>query len=309
MTQSYLCIFIPDELQQYTKAVTYVENNIETADKNNNFGVKLIKDESGNLKGTAYYSNSGELIKKIYYDGSSVSTIKYYRNNLLYSQEKFDTGKIIKKTLFDALGKEISKINYQYNRDNQIKCLQKLINNLMYSVEYGYDELKRVNSRRIKVNNKLINEQYYRYDILDRIVEYRDLNQCINIQKINQNNELVRYSITDVIGNRIIINNKFMCSEYIGTEIELNEHKTTIKDRSYVSNVMLKKPYTTEDDLDFALSNLLKIPKINPQSNFVTKREYFNNNDEIANYIISNKKDSECTPPVSADKIKNLRFK
>ena len=247
MTQNYLCISIPEELQEFTKEVTLINNNED--DKSGDFGVKPILDKYGNMTGTSYYSNSGELIKKIFYKGSSVESIQHYRNNKLYSEEKFITGKISRKTLYNSEGKELSVIKYKYDREDRIVCIQKRIDGQFYSVEYGYDELKRVNSRIIRAGSEVINEQKYRYDILDRIVEYQDSNQCINVHKVNQYNELLNYTITDIIGNRIVVSNRFMCSEYIGTDIELNGHKTSVCDRIYVNNVMLKKPYTNEDDL------------------------------------------------------------
>ena len=39
-------------------------------------------------------------------------------------------------------------------------------------------------------------------------------------------------------------------------EIIVNGHSTTVKDTSYVDNIMLKKPYATEDDLDLIIANL-----------------------------------------------------
>ncbi len=308
MKQSYLCIAIPEQLQEFTIVADIADDNTKDEKSTNNFGVKHITDECGNLIGSAHYSNSGELIKKIFYKGSSVATIEHYRNNHLYSEEKYDTGKIISKTLFNTNGSKLSTIKYKYNRNDQITCIQKYCDNMIYSVEYGYDELKRVNGRKIKVSGDIINEQIYRYDILDRIVEYKDNNQCINVHKINQNNELVSYTITDIVGNKIFIQNKFIYSDYICTEIELNGHKTGVKDRTYLNNVMLKKPYTNEDDLDFTMSNFIKIPKICYTEVIKTKRDSNINTDKISSYIISNKREQECKPPISADNIRLLKL-
>ena len=81
MTYSYLCISIPEELQKYKKAVRNdnAEKRIQTVVPD--FGVKLIKNESGELDCAAYYSDSGELLKRIYYNGAAVSCIKHFRNN------------------------------------------------------------------------------------------------------------------------------------------------------------------------------------------------------------------------------------
>ena len=307
MAQDYLCISIPEELRKYTKEAELLETigvEINTRD----FGVEPIKDMFGNTVGTAYFSDTGELIKKVYYDGSSIKSIENYRNKKLYSQEEFNTGKIVRKSLFNVFGKKISVLKFKYNRDEQITSIQKYIDGVVYSVQYGYDELKRVNSRVIYAGNNVVNEQSFTYDILDRIVEYKDSNQRIRISKVNPHNDLVSYTITDVIGNQIIINNKFICSEYIGTDIEINGHKTTVKDPMYISNVMLKKPYTNEDDLDFAVSHFLNIPKINHSSLMRTNRNNNINSDKISNLIISNKKEYDARPPISADKIHLLNL-
>lgn len=306
MMQNYLCVAIPEELQVFSKEAAIVDNS----DKNrpDNFGVKQLKDADGNLTGTAYYSNSGELIKNIYYQGSSISKIEHYRNNTLFSVEEFETGKLTTKTLYNAGGIVLSIIKYSYNPRNDIIIIQKNLSDLVYAVVYGYDELYRVNSRKIKVGGNIINEQNYRYDILDRIVEYSDNNQRINVHKVNPFNELISYTITDVIGNRIEIDNKFLCSEYIGTDIILNGHKTSVKDKMYLNNVMLKKPYTSEDDLDFALSNLIKIPKINSDKTMITKRETDIYTDKLSNFIILNQKEKESAKPISAGDIKFLNI-
>lgn len=307
MTKNYLSISIPRELQKYTKFVKLLDN-IDEQDSDqikSNFGVKLIQDKSGNLVCTAYYDDTGELIKQIFYNGSSISSIKHFRNNLLYSEESFITGKITKKSLYNQSGNQICLITYQYNRSELITCIQKLADNLRYAVEYGYDDLLRVNSRTVKINGKILNRQMYRYDILDRIVEYKDDNQCITVHKVNQKNDLICYTIVDAVGNKIIVNNKFMCSEYIGTEIELNDHKTTIVDKSYIDNIMLKRPFTSEDDLDFAVTNLMKIPKICSQESCITKRDSAFLENDISNLVIN----SEMHKPISADKINLLKLK
>ena len=284
MTGNRWCISIPEELQQYT-----INNSVSLDESKESFaapdfGVKLIKDEQGNLKFAAYYSDIGELIKKIYYDGSSVSVIEHYRNNILYSREKYDEGKLTKKSKFSRLGKPVCIINYIYNRKNQIVVIRKSSDGKRYEVEYGYDELMRVNSRTIKVDGEIVAEQLYTYDILDRVVNYHDKNQTIKVTKINPKNELISYTITDKLGNMIQVVNKFMCSEYLGTEIDLNGHKTTINDKSYLDNIVLKKPFTSEDDLDFAISNIYRPPENNnTQSMGLTKRE---GNTDITNLII-----------------------
>ena len=218
MVQNYLSISIPEELKKFSKEVELLETPSKVY-KLNDFGVKPIKNNSGNTVGNAYYSDMGELIKKVYYNGSSVIKVENFRNGYLYSQEEFNSAKILRKTLYDANKTKLCVIKYKYNNDEQICSIQKFINDNVYTVNYGYDELKRVNSRTIYIDCSLINEQSFKYDILDRIIEYKDGNQCIKIHKVNQHNDLVSYTIIDAVGNKIDINNRFILSADSGAFI------------------------------------------------------------------------------------------
>ena len=291
MSQDYLCISIPTELQQYKKISDICTDSIKdstTSEIKQDFGVKLIKDSNGNLSCAAYYSDSGELMKKIYYSGSIVSSIEHYRNNLLHTIEIYSQSNIKKKCIFNKDGKIKNTICYEYNHHEQIIEIKKTSEKNCYKVEYGYDDLNRINRRKIRFNDNIVAEQGYKYDILDRIIEYKDSNQTIRVLLLNQNNELVSYIITDKEGNSIVILNKYLCTEYIGTEIDLNGHKTYLKDKSYVDNAMLKKPFAGEDDLDFAISNLKrKKAEYEEKCTFNTRRY---NNHDILEAIINDKK-------------------
>ena len=308
MTKSYLCISIPEELQKFSKVIDILECEEDTGSMFCDFGVKPIKDKSGITIGTAYYSDNGELLKKVMYKGSSVDYVEHYRNNRLYAQEKYIKGSILRKTLYSPSGNEASIIHYKYNSKDQIVSIQKVSDKIKCTIEYGYDELFRVNSRVVIIDKEVINEQKFRYDILDRIVEYQDCNQRINVHKVNSKNELVSYTITDVVGNKIVINNKFMCSDYIGTEIEVNSHKTTVKDISYVNNVMLKKPYTSEDDLDFALSHLEKLRRVSSKDVITTRREQRHKTEDVTDMIINRSKARNNSLNISIDDIKLIQM-
>ena len=274
-----LCVSIPIELRKYQK----VSENKDIILKNSTlpFGVKIIRNALGEVEHSAHYSDNGELLKKVFYKGSSVVSISHYRNQCLSAKEEFIDNKITNKRIYDKEGNIISTTRYCYNRKDKIVSIKKICGDDIYFVEYGYDELERVNSRKISCNTKVIREQTYRYDILDRIVEYKDENQTIKIMRISSKNELISYTITDKIGNNIYITNNIdICGNYDNTEISLNGHKIKVKDKSYVDNIMLKKPYTTEDDLDFVIANLLAEP---PK---ITNRENIN---EITDKIISGK--------------------
>jgi len=263
MSQKLFNVTIPEELLEYA-IVNADESSDSKTDKN--FGLKVIKNQCGEVERVDYYTNTGDLLKSIYYKGFSISTIKYYRNMKLYAEERYSDGKLVSKGVYNPDGTIQHGIAYNYNRQNNIISIEKASNGSKYKVEYGYDELNRVNSRKIYVNDELKSEQTYRFDILDRIVEYKDNNQQIEISQISTKNELISYKITDKIGNEMFIVNRFNENGYVGTDITLNNHRTTVKNRSYVDNVMLKKPYTTEDDLDLIIANLF-----NSQDN-TTKR-------------------------------------
>ena len=270
MGKEYLGIPIPEELQQFKKNMVCPKNENNVVQMSN-FGVKVVKDALGNPMHSEYYSESGELLKKIFYKGSSISTIEHYRNSMLYSQEEYKEGLLSRELTFNYYGEIITTIRYNYNKNNQITAVRKAVKEARYDVEYGYDELNRVNSRILKYNNEVIEEQKYRYDILDRVIEYSDRNQFITVHKVNQYNDLICYTIADNAGNTIAVVNKFLCNEYIGTELDLNGHKTTVKDKCYVDNIMLKKPVTTKDDLDFAMSAVMKKMQEN-NTELATKR-------------------------------------
>ena len=286
-------ISIPIELLQYKKYSELVNNQDATNLILPDFGVKLIKNADGELEYAAYFSDSGELIKKIYYEGSSVSCIKHYRNNILYSDEYYQNGSVYKKIKYDRVGNISSVTKFLYNKNNKIVSIRKRTENNNYEVKYGYDELERVNSRTISVNSEIVTKQEYRYDILDRIVEYSDKTQTITVTKINKDNELISYIISDKAGNVIKINNKYLCSKYIGTEMELNGHKTTVTDKSYTDNVMLKKPYTKEEDLDFTIVSMVK------KMNMTTKRI---NNTDITKSCIDDRITQKAPLPISIRK-------
>ena len=248
------CIYLPEELEQYRLHAVAPEDGINV--KPTDFGIKFIKNDYGELERADYYSNSGELLKKIYYNNSEVSTIMHYRNSELYSEETYSAGYLQKKIIYDKNGNGISYTDFKYNQNNQICLIKKTINNNRYEVRYGYDELKRVNCRRTLVNLEEVNNQTYKYDILDRIIEYKDLNQHITVMKMNQNNNLVSYQIEDKNGNNINIQNKFLYTNYVATDVELNGHKTTVNDENYMDNILLRKPRAGEEDLDYSISGM-----------------------------------------------------
>ena len=273
-----------DNLLQFKKASDIMPAQVSATFHSE---VNVVKKFNGIIEHVDYYTNDGELLKQVFYDGSSISTVKHYRNGSLYQEEHYSDGKVVSKGTFDKSGKQVAGVAYQYNRRNKIVNIKKSSFDNTYSVEYGYDELDRVNSRKICFNLKQILEQKYRYDILDRVVEYKDDNQSITVTKISPRHELISYEIIDKIGNVFSIVNNFDGGHYKNTDITLNGHKVTKINRSYMDNVMLKKPYTTEEDLDLIIANLFS----SQQS--VTKRVRSN---DISENIINNKVENRVLP-------------
>ena len=172
------------------------------------------------------------------------------------------------KFIFQTNGYLSYSLEYDYNRKNQLVSICKKRSGTELLALYKYDDLNRIVCRKLYKNSEHINEQHYKYDILDRIIEYQDDNQHIVVNKISLNNELLSYVIIDRMGNKIVVENLYSSSTYKETNISLNGHSTTIKDTSYVDNIMLKRPYANENDLDLIIANLFNEEKVSP-----TKRE------------------------------------
>ncbi|MBR6126187.1 hypothetical protein IKQ21_00725 [bacterium] len=255
MSQSTLCVSVPEELKSFCKNNKTKPIPIYYPSEQN-FGIKIVRKKNGEVDYTAHYSDTGELIKKSYYDGTSITRITYFRNNIPFCTEDFKSERILRKTYFNTDEKIKSEILYKYFKDN-IVSIQKFQSKNKYEVIYGYDELDRINSRILKINDITVNEQKYSFDILDRLIEYSDYNQRVKVLQISPANQLIYYKITDKIGNEISVINNFNAYGYKCTEMSLNGHKISITDRNYVDNIMLKKPYASEDDLDLIIANLL----------------------------------------------------
>ncbi len=261
MPQQKLCVSVPIELRCYQKIKDMItETNLP--EKENEFGIKIVKNILGAIDFVAYYSDTGDLLKRVYYKGTDAVKVRHYRNSYLYLEEDFSGKLMIKKRIYDTGGNILTQYQYKYNRNGEVTGIEKHTNKNKYYVEYGYDELKRVNARKIYINNALINEQKYRYDILDRLVDYQDSSQHVHVNLISQNNELLSYVVKDKLGNEIKIENYFKNSEYVNTDISMNGHNIRVKDISYADNVVLKKPYTTESDLELVVSELYTKPEM-----------------------------------------------
>lgn len=250
-----ICISIPEELICFKKATEAAIQEEKPISFDSH--IEYEKNKAGQIECSKFYDSEGDLIKALYYKGNFVIKKCRYKNNKLNAVEEYDEQHILTKTYYDSSGNVESSYEYNYNRNGKTTSITKYTNGSEYCINYGYDDILRVSTREIVVNGKIVDFQRFRYDLFDRIVEYQDKNQKIHIHNISEKNELIYYTITDNIGNEISVTNFFDTKgTYFRTEIILNDHKMNIRDASYVDNIMLKKPYTTEDDIDLIISKL-----------------------------------------------------
>lgn len=255
MVRDYCCVSIPLELSCYKKVQKMMMDDAKPITCTLESNVKINQSLKGGIESVEYFMDNC-ISKKVFYCGSSIKKICYYKNKNLFLQEEYYEEQLVKKHSYngDIL---VSTTSYKYNQKGKICEVKRLQKQDVYLVQYGYDDLGRINARKIFINDNLLIDQYYKFDILDRISEYIDGNQRIKVKKIDRNNRLISYTITDKIGNEIDVTNKFTDSGYLSTNVSLNGHLTTVCDTNYVDNVMLKKPYTDENDLDLIISNLM----------------------------------------------------
>ena len=244
---------IPLELISYKKIL----DTISTAEETEMMPcAEINRDKRGRIISANFYSDGNELYKQVFFDGDEITAINYYSNDRLARRDIFDKNYLAAKHVYKKDGTIAYEIYYSYNQVHQITSICKRSAKREILVTYAYDTIDRIICRNIYLNSTLQTEQHYCYDALNRVVEYKDENQRIVVKSISQKNELLSYSITDKINNEIIITNHFTATGYIDTEFVLNGHSTTVKDTRYVDNVMLRKPFTSEDDLDLIISGL-----------------------------------------------------
>ena len=161
-----------------------------------------------------------------------------------------------------AENKKTDSYEYEHSslKNSKKKNTQKItkeVDNDIYNIVYDYDDLGRVNSRTVFKNNKIIFSQKYYFDILDRISEYKDNYFRVYIFKISDDQKLLYYRITDIIGNEISVENIMTENLYQNTNITLNGHSCIIYDKKYLENKILVKPDVSIDDMDLCISYLL----------------------------------------------------
>lgn len=256
MLDSYYRLSVPEDLSTYYRVTDVIRKMDVQESINFNSDVVVARDSQGCISSVSYFTSEHDLVKEVFYKGEDISKINYYRGKILYSTEGYKDGLLALKFIFKSNGYLDHSFEYEYNKKSQISSICKKLQGREVLVVYKYDEFDRIMLRKIYLNSEKVLEQYYGYDILDRIKEYKDDNQHIIVNSVSQKNELLSYVITDKMGNEIKIENHFTERGYTETEITVNGHCSKVKDTSYVDNVMLKKPYTNEDDLDLIIANL-----------------------------------------------------
>lgn len=256
MLDSYYRLEVPADLARYYH-VTDVFNRVDEA-KNVDLCSDLVveRDNSGHVVSVKYYTPDRELAKEVCYKGSEICKINRFQSGVLYSVEEYKDGYVALKYVYTKNGNLVHTYEYEHNKKGEIisVCKKSGIRNIL--AVYKYDDFGRIIKRKLFLNDDKILEQHYGYDILDRITAYTDDNQRIVVNKFSKKNELLSYVITDKMNNNIRIENDFIGEEYRSSRITINGHCSTIKDISYVDNIMLKKPYAGEDDLDLIIANL-----------------------------------------------------
>lgn len=261
MAKDLLGISIPEELVKYSKKPHFYDNNNSEALINycrNENGNIISYNSCGEIKEISYYSFLNCLIKKVFYDGGNIKRIEYYQNNKKYEEEFFDAELVTCKKKYSKDGNVTNTYNINYNRSGNVTKITRMSKDRVIVANYGYDELNRVNRRIFTCENVTLLEQNYRYDIVDRLVEYRDGQQKFIIKEIDSKNHLISYVIIDKMGDEILVTNIFDEDKYIESSVCVNGHCAKVRNKKYVDNIMLKKPYTTTDDLDLIISNIMR---------------------------------------------------
>ena len=286
MNEREIGVPIPIELNsEFNDVNSHVATYLNCEIKNKPL-VRATRNEEGLYNCVEYYNPDKTLSKKIYYKYGNITKLEKYKNGILIYTKEYnsDNNKLELITYFSSSKEVLSKIKFKYTRDNRIKGITKIFDNEIYSIEYSYDALYRVNSRIIKVNNKIIDEEKFKFDIFERIVEYQNNNISIYILERRKNLQLCKYKIIDNEGNELFIHNKFNEKEdYINTEVILNGQKTVTKNVQYLDNKYLKNPYTSPEDLELIISR------------YTNETLFINNSDNLLDFC-KNKNENNILP-------------
>ncbi len=258
MVDSYYKLAIPVALQEYYHVTDVIKSDLPK-EKSISTEVLVVRDSQGYVSSVKYFTPEKDLSKEICYQNKEIYKINYYRGGRLYSTEEYRNDLLEVKFVYLKNGQIAYMYQYSYDNKGKIVGISKQTKEREIAVMYKYDEFDRISAREIYLNGKSILHQHYGYDILDRISEYSDDNQRIKVIKLSHKNELLSYVVTDKNGNNIEIENNITKMGYESSRVSINGHYTIVKDPNYVDNLILKKPHTSEDDLDLIIANIFGV--------------------------------------------------
>ena len=232
---------------------------ISTQDEHGAF-VDVNRNDLGEIISVNYYLEEGDLEKQVFYENGEISKIRYYKDNKVIKLEDYVGGVNISSKKYDKKGNCIYQIKYTYDKYNRIVKISKIIKDREISVKYEYDEIGRIVLRKFYVDLSERFFQEYRYDILNNLVEYIDNNQHIIVENF-MDEKLLSYRIINSLSKETFITNNFKNGKYQNTRIVSEEKDYTEVNVNYVDNIMMKKPFAKEEDLDLVISELISHDK------------------------------------------------
>ena len=232
---------------------------ISTQDEHGAF-VDVNRNDLGEIISVNYYLEEGDLEKQVFYENGEISKIRYYKDNKVIKLEDYVGGVNISYKKYDKKGNCIYQIKYTYDKYNRIVKISKIIKDREISVKYEYDEIGRIVLRKFYVDLSERFFQEYRYDILNNLVEYIDNNQHIIVENF-MDEKLLSYRIINSLSKETFITNNFKNGKYQNTRIVSEEKDYTEVNVNYVDNIMMKKPFAKEEDLDLVISELISHDK------------------------------------------------
>ncbi len=232
---------------------------ISTQDEHGAF-VDVNRNDLGEIISVNYYLEEGDLEKQVFYENGEISKIRYYKDNKVIKLEDYVGGVNISSKKYDKKGNCIYQIKYTYDKYNRIVKISKIIKDREISVKYEYDEIGRIVLRKFYVDLSERFFQEYRYDILNNLVEYIDNNQHIIVENF-MDEKLLSYRIINSLSKETSITNNFKNGKYQNTRIVSEEKDYTEVNVNYVDNIMMKKPFAKEEDLDLVISELISHDK------------------------------------------------
>lgn len=271
----YVCgIHVPEEFKETEFIVTDI--NVKPVKR-----VETVYNSDGTILSVDYYEDE-YLERKVFYEGSSVSEIRYYKEGKIDFKQVFRDDVLVSEYFYKASGEISFSLEYEYKL-GKIFAVSQILGLNKRKVELKYDFLDRITGRNIYFDDKLVLTQHYFYDAMGRISAYDDENYSLLVEKFTKDNKLHRYRITDKMKHEIVITNNFDNGNYVDSKVSVNGLNTIVKDINYVDNIMTKKPTKSMDDLDLIISKLFN----GQESSVSTKRSSSELEDRLDSNLVN----------------------